>query len=139
MNSPEAPEATDSPTSRRRRFRLALKVTAVSWRDLFQTVGPVALISTAAVLLALSGSTAIITSSFQEFLLAIGGFRRARRAMQLLAAQTTLEPQPHRESRAGRGAVREPEHPKGDGSRFASEPAPLSARGSQIPGLPATI
>jgi TRAP-type uncharacterized transport system substrate-binding protein len=53
MNSPEAPEAAESPTTRRRRFRLALKVTAVSWRDLFQTVGPVALISTAAVLLAL--------------------------------------------------------------------------------------
>jgi hypothetical protein len=29
--------------------------------------------------------------------------------------------------------------PQGDGSRFASEPAPLSARGSQIPRLPATI
>jgi hypothetical protein len=28
---------------------------------------------------------------------------------------------------------------QGDGSRFASEPAPLSARGSQIPRLPATI
>src|ERR1700722_11203367 len=46
-------EPIESPTSRRRRFRLALKVTAVSWRDLFQTVGPVALISTVAVLLAL--------------------------------------------------------------------------------------
>jgi TRAP-type uncharacterized transport system substrate-binding protein len=51
--APEAPEAPESPTTRRRRFRLALKVTAVSWRDLFQTVGPVALISTVAVLLAL--------------------------------------------------------------------------------------
>jgi hypothetical protein len=28
---------------------------------------------------------------------------------------------------------------QGDGSRIASEPAPLSARGSQIPRLPATI
>jgi TRAP-type uncharacterized transport system substrate-binding protein len=53
VSSPEAPEAPESPTTRRRRFRLALKVTAVSWRDLFQTVGPVALISTVAVLLAL--------------------------------------------------------------------------------------
>ena len=56
MNSPEAPEApeaAESPTSRRRRFRLTLKVTAVSWRDLLQTVGPVAIISTVAVLLAL--------------------------------------------------------------------------------------
>lgn len=54
MNSPDAPEVpTESPTTRRRRFRLALKVTAVSWRDLFQTVGPVVLISTVAVLLAL--------------------------------------------------------------------------------------
>jgi hypothetical protein len=30
--------------------------------------------------------------------------------MQLLAGQTSLEPHPHRESRTGRGAVREPEH-----------------------------
>jgi TRAP-type uncharacterized transport system substrate-binding protein len=50
MNSPEAPE---SPSGRRRRFRLTLKVTAVSWRDLLQTVAPVAIISTVAVLLAL--------------------------------------------------------------------------------------
>src|ERR1700679_2781117 len=46
-------EPIESPTTRRRRFRLALKVTAVSWRDLFQTVGPVVLISAVAVLLAL--------------------------------------------------------------------------------------
>jgi hypothetical protein len=52
----------------------------------------------AAVLLALCGSTAIITSSFKGFLLAIGGLQ-ARRAMQLTAAQTSLEPQPHRVSR----------------------------------------
>src|SRR6185437_10132774 len=38
------------------------------------------------------------------------GFFEARRAMQLRAAQTSLEPQPHRVSRTGRGAVREPEH-----------------------------
>jgi hypothetical protein len=36
-------------------------------------------------------------------------------------------------------AVREPEHHQGDGSRLPSEPAPLSARRSQIPRLPATI
>ena len=59
MSSPEVPQAPEaspapeSPTSRGRRFRLSLKVTAVSWRDLFQTVGPVLLVSTAAVLLAL--------------------------------------------------------------------------------------
>lgn len=43
----------DTPTARRRRFRLTLKVSAVSWRDLFQTLGPVVLISAVAVLLAL--------------------------------------------------------------------------------------
>jgi TRAP transporter TAXI family solute receptor len=58
MTSPDDPESpadnpAETPTIRRRRFRLALKVTAVSWRDLFQTVGPVVLISTVAVLLAL--------------------------------------------------------------------------------------
>src|SRR5580698_3444735 len=53
MNSPPTDTAAESPTIRRRRFRLSLKVTAVSWRDLFQTVGPVLLISTVAVLLAL--------------------------------------------------------------------------------------
>ena len=55
--------------------------------------------------------------------------------MQLPAAQTTLEPRPHRVSAAGRRAVREPERPTGDSSRFASEPARLNARGSQIPRL----
>jgi hypothetical protein len=59
----------------------------------------------------------------QGFLLAIGVSLLARRAMQLLAGQTTLEPQPHRVSRAARGAVREPEHQMATGSRFASEPA----------------
>lgn len=58
--------------------------------------------------------------------------------MQLLAGQTTLEPQPRRESRTGRGPFVS-QNTKGDGSRFASEPAPLSARGSQIRGLPVTI
>ncbi len=58
MTSPDDPDSpaenpAETPTIRRRRFRLALKVTAVSWRDLFQTVGPVVLISTVAVLLAL--------------------------------------------------------------------------------------
>jgi TRAP-type uncharacterized transport system substrate-binding protein len=62
MSSPDDPASpaenpaenlAETPTIRRRRFRLALKVTAVSWRDLFQTVGPVVLISTVAVLLAL--------------------------------------------------------------------------------------
>lgn len=59
--------------------------------------------------------------------------------MQLTAAQTSLEPHPHRVSRTGREAVREPEHPEGDGSRFASEPVLLNARESQIPELPETI
>jgi hypothetical protein len=94
--------------------------------------------STAAVLLALCGSTAIITSSFKGFLLAIGDLQ-ARRAMQLTAAQTSLEPQPHRVSRTGRGPFVSQNTRKGDGSRFASEPAPLNARESQIPELPETI
>jgi hypothetical protein len=39
-------------------------------------------------------------------------------------------------SKGGPQAVREPEHPaKGDGSRFAREPALPSASGSQIHGL----
>jgi hypothetical protein len=92
---------------------------------------------TAAVLLALCGSTAIITSSFKGFLLAIG-FSQARRAMQLTAAQTSLEPQPRRESRTSRGPFVS-QNTQGDGSRFASEPAPLNARESQIPELPETI
>src|SRR5215469_12023995 len=68
--------------------------------------------STAAVLLALCGSTAIITTSFKEGSSWPSGCLLARRAMQLLAAQTSLEPQPHPVSRTGRGAVREPEHPR---------------------------
>lgn len=42
--------------------------------------------------------------------------------MQLPAAQTSLEPQPHRVDPARPQAVREPERHQDDGSRFASEP-----------------
>src|SRR5579863_2145361 len=49
MNTPDP----DTQTARRRRFRLPLKVPTISWRDLVQTLGPVALISIVAVLLAL--------------------------------------------------------------------------------------
>src|SRR4249919_2369717 len=77
--------------------------------------------STAAVLQALCGSTAIITSPLKGFLLPSGSVL-ARRAMQLLAAQTSLEPQPHRVSRAGRGAVREPEHPKATAADSRASP-----------------
>jgi hypothetical protein len=59
--------------------------------------------------------------------------------MQLTAAQTSLEPHPHRVSRTGRGPFVSQNTRKGDGSRFASEPAPLNARESQIPELPETI
>ena len=53
--------------------------------------------------------------------------------MQLTAAQTSLEPQPHPVSRTGRGPFVSQNTPQGDGSRFASEPAPLNARESQTP------
>jgi hypothetical protein len=59
------------------------------------------------------------------------GSLQARRAMQLLAAQTTLEPQPHRVSRTGRGAVREPEHPPG-----RRQPIRERARPAQRPRIP---
>ena len=42
--------------------------------------------------------------------------------MQLPAEQTSLEPQPHRVDPVRPQAVREPERPKDNGSRFASEP-----------------
>jgi hypothetical protein len=42
--------------------------------------------------------------------------------MQLPAAQTSLEPLPHRVNPVRPRAVREPEHHQDDGSRFASEP-----------------
>ena len=49
-----------------------------------------------------------------------------RRAVQLPAAQTSLEPHPRRRARDGPRAVREPEQPlpRGDGSRLTSEPVP---------------
>lgn len=42
--------------------------------------------------------------------------------MQLPAAQTSHEPQPHRVDPDRPQAVREPERHQDDGSRFASEP-----------------
>ena len=51
--------------------------------------------------------------------------------MQLRAAQTSLEPQPHRVSRTGRGAVREPEHPK-----RRRQPIRERARPAQRPRIP---
>jgi hypothetical protein len=47
----------------------------------------------------------------------------------------SLEPLPHRVSQAGRGPFVS-QNVNDDGSRFASEPASLSARESQIPELP---
>jgi TRAP-type uncharacterized transport system substrate-binding protein len=44
----------ETPTIRRRRaFRLPLKVIAISWKDLLQTVGPVLILSVAVILIAL--------------------------------------------------------------------------------------
>jgi NMT1-like family len=48
----ESPANEAEPT-RRRGFRLTLKVTAVSWLDLAQTLGPVLILSTVAILVAL--------------------------------------------------------------------------------------
>jgi hypothetical protein len=59
------------------------------------------------------------------------GCRQARRALQLRAAQTSLEPQPHPVSRAGRGAVREPEHPP-----RRRQPIRERARPAQRPRIP---
>lgn len=56
--------------------------------------------------------------------------------MQLLAEQTSLEPLLTGGEQGGPRAVREPGHHAVNGSRFASEPASLSARESQIPELP---
>ena len=55
MNTPgpESEPEPESKTTRRRRFRLRLKVPTISWRDLLQTLLPIALISAVAVLLAL--------------------------------------------------------------------------------------
>src|SRR6516225_9220551 len=86
--------------------------------------------STAAVLLALCGSTAISTSPFKVISCHLG-ILQARRAMQLPAAQTSLEPQPHRASRTGRGAVREPEPPPG-----RRQPIRERARPAQRPRIP---
>jgi hypothetical protein len=55
------------------------------------------------------------------------GCLQARRAMQLRAAQTSLEPHPHRVSRTGRGAVREPEHPAGATAADSRAARPRSA------------
>ncbi len=44
--------ADQSPTQRRRRFRLPLKVIAVSWKDLLETMGPAVVLCAAAVLIA---------------------------------------------------------------------------------------
>jgi hypothetical protein len=60
--------------------------------------------STAAVLLALCGSTAIITSPFMNSSSLSQGYL-ARRAMQLPAEQTSLEPLPRR-GKQGRAAGR---------------------------------
>jgi hypothetical protein len=56
--------------------------------------------------------------------------------MQLSAAQTSLEPQPHRVDRAGPQAVREPNITEDDGSRFASEPDPVQRPRVAAHGLP---
>ncbi|HEY6452385.1 MAG TPA: TAXI family TRAP transporter solute-binding subunit [Steroidobacteraceae bacterium] len=55
VEPPREPDAAspDSPTGRRRRVRLPPKIAAVSWSDLAQTLGPVLLISAAAILLTL--------------------------------------------------------------------------------------
>ncbi len=49
---PDAPASENKP-KRRRAFRLPLKVTAVSWWDLAQTLGPILILSTVAILVAL--------------------------------------------------------------------------------------
>jgi hypothetical protein len=54
--------------------------------------------------------------------------------MQLLAAQTTLEPQPHRVSRAGRGAVSEPEHPKATAADSRASPPRSAPEDPRSPG-----
>jgi len=56
--------------------------------------------------------------------------------MQLWAAQTSLEPQPHRVSRTGRGAVREPEHLRVTAADSRANPARSAP---EYPRLPATI
>jgi hypothetical protein len=55
----------------------------------------------------------------------------ARRAMQLLAGQTSLEPQPRR---AGRGAVREPEHPKATAADSRASPPHSAPEDPRSPG-----
>src|SRR5215467_720932 len=94
--------------------------------------------STAAVLLALCGSTAIITSPFMHSSSPSQGiwrggqcnFRQSRPLLSHFLAGV---------SKDGPQAVREPEHPPGDGSRLASEPALLSASGSQTHRLQGRI
>ena len=62
------------------------------------------------------------------------GCLQARRAMQLRAAQTSLEPQPHRVSRTGRGAVREPEHPKATAADSRASPPRSAPEDPRSPG-----
>jgi TRAP-type uncharacterized transport system substrate-binding protein len=49
---PEAP-ASEPTAQRRRSFRLPLKVTAISWTDLAQTLGPILILSVTAIVVAL--------------------------------------------------------------------------------------
>jgi hypothetical protein len=62
------------------------------------------------------------------------GFLLARRAMQLRAAQTSNEPQPHRVSRAGRRAVREPEHPEATAADSRASPPCPAPEDPRSPG-----
>jgi len=62
------------------------------------------------------------------------GCLQARRAMQLRAAQTSLEPQPHRVSRTGRGAVREPEHPQATAADSRASPPRSAPEDPRSPG-----
>jgi TRAP-type uncharacterized transport system substrate-binding protein len=50
---PPEPPTPPAPAPPRRRFRLPLKVIAISWKDLLQTVGPVLILSVAVILVAL--------------------------------------------------------------------------------------
>src|SRR6266851_6933212 len=90
--------------------------------------------STAAVLLALCGSTAIITALLTSSSSQVTRHDQARRATQLPAGKTALEPQPRRESGRAAGAAREPERQRRrQPIRERTRPAPGDPRPLRLP------
>jgi hypothetical protein len=90
--------------------------------------------SIAAVLLALCGSTAIITALLTSSSSQVTRHDQARRATQLPAGKTSLEPQPRRESGRAAGAAREPERQRRRRPiRERARPAPGDPRPLRLP------